>query len=190
MLAMANISRTPRAAQVVEPAATARPTSAPPEFYQPETWRPEQSMGYLMKRIIATVADAVDHELAPTGLTSAQWIPLLKLYLGEASTVAELARHCTLDAGAMTRTLDRLEAKELVRRVRSSDDRRVVNLELTDEGRATAKTIPAALCRVQNAHLRGFTESEWTLLKGMLRRILDTALELQKEREEEGNSQQ
>jgi DNA-binding MarR family transcriptional regulator len=154
------------------------------KFYRPETWSPEQSMGYLMKRIIATVTDAVDHELAPTGLTSAQWGPILKLYLGEATTVAELARHSKLDVGAMTRTLDRLEAKGLVRRIRSSEDRRVVNLELTEEGRATAKAIPAALCRVQNAHLRGFTEAEWQLLKGMLRRILDTALDLQEQREE------
>ena len=97
--------------------------------------------------------------------------------------MAELARACTLDVGAMTRTLDRLEAKGLVKRVRSSEDRRVVNLELTDEGRATAKQIPTVLCRVQNAHLRGFTEDEWQLLKGMLRRVLDTALELQQERE-------
>jgi DNA-binding MarR family transcriptional regulator len=102
--------------------------------------------------------------------------------------VAELARVCTHDVGAMTRTLDRLEAKGLIRRVRSSEDRRVVNLELTEEGRAQAKKIPAALCRVQNAHLRGFTEEEWHLLKGMLGRILDTALELQRERE--GNPKQ
>jgi DNA-binding MarR family transcriptional regulator len=181
MLAMANTSRARHAAAPASSSTTVG-------FYTPENWRPEQSVGYLMKRIIATFADAVDHELAPTGLTSAQWVPLLKVYLGEASTVAELARHCTLDAGAMTRTLDRLEAKGLVKRVRSSEDRRVVNLELTDEGRATAKRIPAALCRVQNAHLRGFSEDEWQLLRGMLRRILDTALELQQEREQ-GNPQ-
>jgi len=163
---------------------------APPaDFYRPETWSPEESMGYLMKRIMATVADAVDKELEPAGLTSAQWVPLLKLYLGHATTVAEVARECQHDVGAMTRTLDRLEAKGLLRRVRSSEDRRVVNLELTDEGRATAKQIPAVLCRVQNTHLRGFTKDEWLLLKGMLRRVLDTALELQQEREE-GKSRQ
>lgn len=181
---MANISSTRRARLAPKKASAPAPVSgSPAEFYTPENWRPENSIGYLMKRIIATVADAVDHELAPTGLTSAQWVPLLKIYLGEASTPAELARVCSLDVGAMTRTLDRLEAKGLVKRVRSSEDRRVVNLELTDEGRATARQIPTVLCRVQNAHLRGFTEDEWQLLKGMLRRVLDTALELQQERE-------
>jgi DNA-binding MarR family transcriptional regulator len=68
--------------------------------------------------------------------------------------------------------------------VRSHEDRRVVNVELTDEGRATAKKIPAVLCRVQNAHLRDFSHDEWQLLKSMLQRILGTAIELQQEREE------
>jgi DNA-binding MarR family transcriptional regulator len=162
--------------------------SAPADFYRPDNWSPEESLGYLMKRIIARVTDAVDHELGPSDLTSAQWVPLLKLYMGHAATVAELGRECNVDAGAMTRTLDRLESKGLLRRVRSTEDRRVVNLELTSEGRAIAQKIPAVLCRVQNAHMRGFSHEEWTLLKGMLRRILDTANELQQERE--GKTQQ
>ena len=152
---------------------------APKPFYVPENYHPEESVGYLMRRIINTVAGEIEREMAPNGLTNAQWIPLFKLFMGSASTVAELARECQLDAGAMTRLLDRLEAKGLLNRVRSSEDRRVVNLELTDEGRAAAQEIPAALCRVQNAHMKGFTHAEWETLKGLLRRILANALEIQ-----------
>ena len=112
-------------------------------------------------------------------LTNAQWVPLLKLYLGSATTVAELARECELDAGATTRLLDRIEAKGLCRRVRSQEDRRVVNIELTDAGRAAAKQIPAVLARVQNEHLAGFTRDEWETLKGLLRRVLENAQAIQ-----------
>lgn len=157
--------------------AAARP--APPDFYVPENYQPEESVGYLMRRILNTVATEIEREMGPHGLTNAQWIPLFKLFMGSASTVAELARECQLDAGAMTRLLDRLEAKGLLKRVRSSDDRRVVNLELTDEGRAAAQQIPGALCRVQNAHMQGFTHAEWQTLKSLLRRILDNALAIQ-----------
>jgi DNA-binding MarR family transcriptional regulator len=157
--------------------------AAPPAFYKPDNYRPDESVGYLMRRILSAVSQEVERELEPSGLTNAQWIPLLKLYMGDASTAAELARECMLDAGAMTRLLDRLESKGLVRRVRSNEDRRVVNLELTDEGRAAARQIPTTLCNVQNAHMRGFTVDEWQLLKGMLRRILDNALAIQAERE-------
>lgn len=149
------------------------------EFYRAEGYKPDDSIGYLMRRIIAMLAQGVERELEPTGLTNAQWVPLLKLYMGSASTAAELARLCELDAGSMTRLLDRLEAKQLCRRVRSSDDRRVVNLELTEAGRVAAQEIPAILSRVQNAHLAGFSVEEWQTLKGYLRRILETAQTLQ-----------
>jgi DNA-binding MarR family transcriptional regulator len=149
------------------------------EFYRAQGYKPEDSVGYLMRRIISLVGQGIERELEPAGLTNAQWVPLLKLYMGLASTAAELARECDLDAGSMTRLLDRLEAKQLCRRVRSSDDRRVVNIELTEAGRTAAKEIPKILCRIQNSHLAGFSVEEWQILKGYLRRILDTAQTLQ-----------
>lgn len=175
-------SKTKRA-HAVRPVRT-RP-EPPPEtaFYDPENYQPSESLAYLMRRIINVFAAAVDSELEPKGLTNAQWVPLFKLHMGGGSTVAELARGCQQDAGSMTRMLDRLEAKGLVRRVRSGEDRRVVNIELTDEGLSAAREIPAVLCGVQNAHMRGFTVEEWQLLKGMLRRILDNALAIQADRE-------
>ena len=75
----------------------------------------------------------------------------------------------------MTRLLDRLEAKGLCRRVRSVADRRVVNIELTDEGRAAAVGIPALLSGVQNACLDGFSAEEFETLKGFLRRMVANA---------------
>ena len=153
--------------------------SANTAFYCPDNYAPNDSVGYLMRRIISMVGQGVERELEPTGLTNAQWVPMLKIYMGVASTAAELARECDLDAGSMTRLLDRLEAKGLCRRVRSSDDRRVVNIELTEVGREAAAVIPKTLCQVQNAHLAGFSEAEWQLLKGFLRRILDNAHALQ-----------
>jgi len=71
----------------------------------------------------------------------------------------------------MTRALDRLEAKGLVARVRSSEDRRVVNLELTDAGREVAAVVPAVLAEVLNLHLAGFSHDEWRALLGMLKRM-------------------
>jgi len=143
----------------------------------------DESVGWLMKRALMSIAQAADRRLEPKGLTHAQWVPLLKLHMGDASTVAELARECQLDAGAMTRTLDRLEAKGLLGRVRSSEDRRVVNLELTDEGREAARHIPKVLCKVQNAFLQGLKVEEWEQLKALLNRILANGTKLQGSRE-------
>lgn len=173
-----NISASPSAHVDAAPVSAALNPPAI-EFYRPEKYSPEDSVGYLMRRIITLVGQGVERELEPAGLTNAQWMPLMKLYMGVASTVAELARECDLDAGSMTRLLDRLEGKQLIRRVRSCDDRRVVNIELTEAGRVAAQEIPKVLCKLQNANLAGFSVEEWKTLKGLLRRILDNAQTLQ-----------
>jgi DNA-binding MarR family transcriptional regulator len=153
------------------------PPQAPPAavFYRAENYRPEDSIGYLMRIVLSGLAHEIERQLEPSDLTNAQWLPLLKLHMGDGGTVAELARGCRLDAGAMTRLLDRLEAKGLCRRVRSVADRRVVNIELTDEGRAAAVGIPALLSGVQNACLDGFSAEEFETLKGFLRRMVANA---------------
>ncbi len=56
-------------------------------------------------------------------------------------------------------------------RVRSSEDRRVVNLELTDAGRDVAAVVPAVLAEVLNLHLAGFSREEWRGLLSMLKRM-------------------
>jgi DNA-binding MarR family transcriptional regulator len=144
-------------------------------FYRAENYRPEDSVGYLMKQIINMISQDIERQLAHTDLTSAQWVPLFKIHFGQASTVAELARECSLDAGAMTRLLDRLEAKGLCKRVRSETDRRVVNISLTPTGTQAASEIPETLSGVQNAHLAGFSEEEFQTLREYLRRILHNA---------------
>ena len=93
--------------------------------------------------------------------------------MDEGNTLASLARELSIDPGAMTRSLDRLAAKGLLRRERSSEDRRVVHLVLTDEGRKVAKEVPAVLAQVLNGHLRGFSLDEWQLLLQLLQRMLD-----------------
>lgn len=162
-----------------DPIAPDVPAKVPANFYRSEGYLAQESIGYLMRRIVSQVAQEIERRMEPSGLTNAQWMPLHKLSMGHANTVAELARTCELDAGAMTRLLDRLEAKGLCRRERSSEDRRVVNLELTPDGQEAAKAIPAVLSQIQNECLAGFTAEEWHTLKSLLRRVLDNALTLQ-----------
>lgn len=143
-----------------------------PGFYVPGQYRPDQSVGYLMKRVLSSVLAQADERLASLDLTHAQWLPLFKLAAKECHTVAGLARELELDPGAMTRSLDRLEAKGLVRRERSTEDRRVVNLVMTDEGRQVARQVPPVMAEVLNNHLQGFSEDEWKQLIALLTRMV------------------
>ena len=147
--------------------------SPPAEFYQAANWCAEESVGYMMKRIMMSVVFQADKRLDAHGLTSAQWGPLMRLKTTGGSTVAELARWLNVDAGAMTRLLDRLEKKNLCKRVRSTEDRRVVQVELTAEGEAAIAGVPAVLTEVINGHLAGFSKTEWQALRTYLQRMLE-----------------
>jgi DNA-binding MarR family transcriptional regulator len=149
--------------------------SKPASFYSADGYCANDSVGFLMRRVLLALTQDTDKRLEPHGLTHAQWGPLFLMRKSGSATVAELARELQMDPGAMTRLLDRLEAKGLCQRVRSTDDRRVVNLALTAEGRAAADKVPVALAEVMNSHLAGFTKAEWQTLKGLLQRMLDNA---------------
>ncbi|MEO8137011.1 MAG: MarR family transcriptional regulator [Betaproteobacteria bacterium] len=162
-----------------------KPAQAPlitTDFYASKSYCAEESVGYLMKRIGASIIAQVDKRLACHDLTSAQWGPLLKMRMsGGGIAVAELARLAQVDAGAMTRLLDRLEKKGLCRRARCTDDRRVVHIEITPEGEAAIAEVPAILSEVMNAHLAGFSKDEWHTLTGYLQRMIANGEQLRDE---------
>jgi len=132
----------------------------------------DDNAGFLIKLVYLSLNRALDQEMAQLELTAIQWRPIAMLYQGRAETSAELARLNGVDTGAMTRTLDRLEAKGLVQRTRSLEDRRVVRIMLTDSGREKARHIPSYIAKVLNQHLRGFSADEVAQLKHLLQRML------------------
>lgn len=161
------------------PASRLRPaTSALPgkpkraDFYRAEEWSTDESIGYLLRLSWTSLARAADSHMRPSGLTSTQWSPLMLIARGGNPTAATLARELNTDTGAMTRLLDRLERKGLLTRRRSIEDRRVIELQLTDAGRTAIGRLPHVLAQVYNEHLRGFTPAEFAQLKELLRRLI------------------
>lgn len=146
-----------------------------PDFYRGDDYPIADSIGYLIKQLRAAQERLVDAEMAEHDLTGVQWGPLLIIHYGIGSTAAEIARWGCVDTGAVTRMLDRLEAKGLVRRTPCPNDRRVMQLALTAEGERLCREIPFGLARVGNQLLRGFTPDEFETLKGFMRRMLANA---------------
>jgi len=144
-------------------------------FYQAETYPMGSSVGYLVKQLAQTVGKELDRRMVDLGLTDAQWKPLLLLQQGGCTTAVDLSRIACHDAGSVTRLLDRLEAKGLVQRVRSAEDRRVVNLELTEEGKKVAAQVPKIIAGLGNEVLKGFTRDEFEQFTNLLTRALANA---------------
>ena len=163
---------------------TSRPsTSSTSGFYDPSHLDPQQSVGYLMRKVMTSIRTQADAQLSTHDLTYAQWLPLFKISLCDQTTVASLARDLETDPASMTRTLDRLETKGLVVRERSTTDRRVVRLALTPDGDKVAARVPPVLAEVLNGHLSDFSHAEWQTLLSLLRRMLANGEALRQQRE-------
>ena len=152
----------------------ARPRRTP-RFYAARRYVPGDSVGYLLHQLAQSMRRRIDQRMATLGLTAAQWVPLWHIGLHGPLGARELAQAIGIDAGAMTRLVDRLVSKGLVERARDRSDRRAVCLSLTDAGEAVAAKVPAELAAVNNDFLRGFDDAEWQQLRHLLRRMLDGA---------------
>src|SRR5262245_9816680 len=111
---------------------------------------------------------AIDREMEPFDVTSAQYIIMAHLAHGLSDSPSGMCKSIAYESGAMTRMIDRLEAKRLVRRVRSEEDRRALKLELTEEGEALFPKMRVKVVGVLNHLLRDFTKSEARQLESLL----------------------
>jgi DNA-binding MarR family transcriptional regulator len=155
--------------------------AAPPaEVYDAETFQPRSAVGGMLGRVhdVATSAldrgFAADPELAPWELSWPQLKIIASLALGdEAKSASDLCKSISYDAGAMTRMIDRLESKGLIRRERCTSDRRLVYLELTDDGKRIWPKMREVTRKNLNALLRGFSHEEVRQLERFLHRMLE-----------------
>jgi len=143
-------------------------------FYtpSPRSLGPDNNVGILIKHVQISLNRMIDQHVSPLGLTAMQWRPLVMIHHLGINTPAELARHGHVDTGAMTRTLDRLEAKNFITRQRCPKDRRVVRIELTASGTQVAEQILPAIALSLNTHLQGFSKDEIHSLISLLERML------------------
>ena len=141
--------------------------------YSKQNFRPTQSIGFLINKARNILTVEMDAALKDLDISSQQMGILMSLALGEAATPFELSKALGIDTGLMTRMLDKLEAKELLQRSRSLEDRRVVNLALTKKGEEVAAQVPEVAPNVLNAHLKSFNKAEFEDLRRLLRKFLD-----------------
>ncbi|BCS53190.1 MarR family winged helix-turn-helix transcriptional regulator [Geobacter sp. SVR] len=108
-----------------------------------------------LRRLFQAINEYSKEAERSTGLTGPQlWA--LKILAGSAPLrVSSLARRMCLRPPTVVGILDRLEAKGLVRRSPSREDRRVVELELTEQGRALVAQAPEV---AQDMLIKGLDE--------------------------------
>ena len=143
--------------------------------YQIDTMDRETNVGRLVQRVRHALVTHIDSAMAALDLTAAQWTVVIYLAEDLATTPAELSRLLHYDPGAMTRLIDRLEKKNIVKRAPSDADRRSVVVSLTEQGRALYPEIRPLIIDVLNHLLRGFSQTEVKQLENLLLRVLHNA---------------
>jgi DNA-binding MarR family transcriptional regulator len=133
----------------------------------------EESILVSIRRMSRAV-DLQSRQLAKAHeLTGPQLICLRRIRTGEGLTPSALSNAVSLSQATVTGILDRLERRGLVRRVRSSVDKRVVHLEVTPEGVQLIADAPSPLSEQFRGRLAALPEAEQAAIDQVLRRVVD-----------------
>lgn len=125
--------------------------------------------------LLQTIADLVDKRChrflnRQFGLTMPQYQLLLAALMGEASTLGALADELNCSRGNLTGVADRLERDGWLQRERSTEDRRVVNIRLTDKG-GKVWEIQRELAKEMGEIAKVWTPDEQRTLVGKLQKM-------------------
>ena len=96
----------------------------------------DESLPLKLLRAREAVMDRFRPHLHANGFTEQQWRVIRALIEVETIDAGALAEAVCLRMPSLSRILADLEARALLRKVRSDADRRLVNVEITGEGRA------------------------------------------------------
>jgi len=142
-------------------------------YHQNESMKKQQILSQQVCFPIYAYAKEIINQYRPlldaVDLTYPQYLVMLVLWEFESQTVNQLGEKLKLDSGTLTPLLKRMEAKLLVTRTRSIMDERVVNIALTQNGKALqikAANIPAQLIEAMNV-----TVEELKELKNIISKI-------------------
>jgi DNA-binding MarR family transcriptional regulator len=144
------------------------------QHYRAEGYKARSGIGYLLKRAHVLMLGQLEPVVAASDLTVTQWVVLMHLGEGLAINATDLCSQLRHDSGALTRVIDQLEARGLVQRERSREDRREVQLRLTEAGTETLASLLPAVIDKLNYALREFSRAEAAELTRLLSKLIAT----------------
>jgi len=124
------------------------------------------------------VARLID-EIKP-GLTTSQLMVLLTLREKKdiAVPVGSLAEQLSVSLPAVSGIVDRLVKEKLIKRRRSSEDRRLVLVELTNAGKKMVEKLLKAFERLLFDVLKKIPEAEWETIMKAIKRVFEFSIAL------------
>jgi DNA-binding MarR family transcriptional regulator len=147
------------------------PTTLRDELRQEKPFRSLREEALLnIARTEAVTRERLERVLAPHGLSMTQY-NVLRILRGAGPNGLcrnEIGDRLISRMPDVSRLLDRMEAAGLVRRVRSTEDRRLVNTKLTPKGRTLVNELDADVAKAQEQQLVHLTRTQLRTLIDLL----------------------
>jgi DNA-binding MarR family transcriptional regulator len=142
-------------------------------YYKVETLEPGRSVGFLVKRCGVLMTQIAERQFESTSISFIQWTALMRLatQAGHMSAT-QLSKELGYDMGALTRVVDELERRGLVRRERSQRDRRSVEIAVTAAGRRQADNAKPVVVKLLNDLIEEYSDAEIATLIDLMQRML------------------
>ena len=128
--------------------------------------------GHLFRRLHQLAVMRFTAELDETGLTPVQWAALMSTSQNPGLDQSTLSREIYIDTSTIAGVVDRLEARGLIQRRHSPEDRRVRLLYLTDEGAALLKQASASVLDIQKWLVLPLTVEERAIFTQLMLKVL------------------
>jgi DNA-binding MarR family transcriptional regulator len=141
------------------------------EVLEDDILPPSRSVGYLVRQTHRAFTRALQARIAPHGVSIGMWFFLRALWQEDGVSQRELSQRVGMMEPTTASALNNMERKGFVRRVRNRSDRRIVNVFLTERGRALRRELLPLAAEVNEAALRGLAVGEVAQLRALLGKI-------------------
>ncbi|MDB5899447.1 MAG: transcriptional regulator, MarR family [Ramlibacter sp.] len=133
----------------------------------------EQFPGYLIRRLQQILVARYTAQTEDFGVTPLQWAALKTAQARPGLDQSTLARDMALDTSTVAGVIDRLEARGLITRKPSLQDRRVRTVFITEEGSALMAQASPVVVDVQNWLMEPLEAHERAQFLATLRKLVD-----------------
>ena len=133
-------------------------------------------LGYLTAGLTAALSKLAEEKFASHKIAPVEYAILDTCAGGQVDTVMGLARVIPMDKASISRRVATLVARGLIRRIRLEEDRRVVRLELTDEGLALARQLRESIREANPMVSMGLGDEEKRVFLEVMRKIWENLI--------------
>jgi MarR family transcriptional regulator, lower aerobic nicotinate degradation pathway regulator len=129
--------------------------------------------GYLFRRMQQIAVSIFVEECRAFDLTPVQYAALIAIHTHPGIDATRLSAVIAFDRSTLGNVIERLEAKELIGRKPSPEDKRVKLLTLTKSGAALLRAIMPSVDRAQARMLRPLKAADRKTLMALLTQLVD-----------------